>query len=429
MLYKIFTGPGLLLSVLLSVLLTLPVAADTAQNVFSHYQDALIQVQVIEKQTQRKSSIGSGFYVSEDLLITNYHVIANRVLSEQQYQLMASVNGQSQQTNAMVELDIVALDVVNDLALLRTSQLSSQPFRLAAALPLQGEQVFSLGNPHDLGMVVVPGTYNGYKQQSFYPRLHVTGSINPGMSGGPSVNALGEVIGVNVATGGNQLGFVVPMAEVASLLQQVPEQLPAISELKTQMLAQLLHNQQQMLSPLLSADWQMQALGKGRVPENIAPFIQCWGRANPPQQNEGLNTATAFCGQREEIFLSSQLNTGKIQMQFEWVDGSSLPALKFNQHYMAKIGYANADNRAGQRDVTEFSCHSDIVGLNQQATRVIFCVRAYKAYPGLFDALYLAATVAREQQGFISHFTLAGVSADNANAFARKFMEAVVWQY
>ena len=408
---------------LMLLLLAGQVQADTAQNVFSNYQQALLQVQVVENQTQRKSAIGSGFYVSENLLITNYHVVSEKIQADAQYQLVANVADAGLQP-----LDIIAVDVINDLALLRIPLAQDNQFKLAAQLPAQGEQVFSLGNPHDLGMVVVPGTFNGFKQQSFYPRLHVTGSINPGMSGGPSVNLQGEVIGVNVATAGNQIGFVVPVAQVAALLQRSSEQVPPIAELKQSIVEQLVANQQSMLQPLLNDDWQMRALGKGQVPDNIAAFVQCWGRSNQQDEDNDVASATAFCGQSEEIFLSHSLSTGKLEMQFEWLDGSALHPLKFNHHYQKLLAYANADNRAGQKDVTPFQCHSDMVSLNQLPTRSVFCVRAYKAYPGLYDALYIAATLIDGEQGFISHFTLAGVSQENAAAFTRKFMEAVIWQ-
>lgn len=413
--YRVFCG--------LVLVLAQPAMAETAQSVFSSYQDALIQIQVIENQTQRKSAIGSGFYVSNDLLITNYHVIAEKIQAEKQYQLMANLG-----TGTNQQLDIIAVDVINDLALLRAPQQQSRQFTLASGLPAQGEQVFSLGNPHDLGMVVVPGTFNGLKKESFYPRIHVTGSINPGMSGGPSVNSDGEVIGVNVATAGNQIGFVVPVDEVKALLASAGTAASDITTLKQHILQQLVANQQKMLNTLLSEDWTMQALGNGRVPENIAPFVQCWGRSTERQEENGIYSASASCGQSEEIYLSSSLTTGKLEMQFDWLDGKDLHPLKFNHHYQSRISYSGADNRAGKHDVTDFSCHSDIVALADEPTRVIFCVRAYKDYPELFDALYLAATVAGGQQGFISHFTLAGVTQDNAKAFARKFMEAVVWQ-
>lgn len=84
-------------------------------------------------------------------------------------------------------------------------------FIINGQLPTQGSTIYSLGNPHDLGMIVVPGTYNGLKQNSLYQKIHFTGSVNSGMSGGPLVNEGGEAMGVNVATAGNQLGFLVPL--------------------------------------------------------------------------------------------------------------------------------------------------------------------------------------------------------------------------
>ena len=37
-------------------------------------------------------------------------------------------------------------------------------FKLSDQKPIKGEKLFALGNPHDLGMIVVPGTYNGLKK-------------------------------------------------------------------------------------------------------------------------------------------------------------------------------------------------------------------------------------------------------------------------
>ena len=93
-------------------------------------------------------------------------------------------------------LELVNFDVVNDLALVKTKQpvSSALAFSLADALPQQGVPIYSLGNPHDFGMIVVPGTFNGLKTNSFYQRIHFTGSINPGMSGGPAVDGRGHVI-------------------------------------------------------------------------------------------------------------------------------------------------------------------------------------------------------------------------------------------
>jgi hypothetical protein len=60
--------------------------------------------------------------------------------------------------------------------------------------------------------------------------------------------------------------------------------------------------------------------------------------------------------------------------------------------------------------------------------KAIFCTRAYKKFPDLFDVLYLSASIDRDNEAIVSHFTIAGISQPNAMAFTRQFMEAVLWK-
>ena len=80
--------------------------------------------------------------------------------------------------------------------MLKTDYKAAKSFQLQQQTSVQGATVYSLGNPHDLGLIVVPGTYNGLQKHSFYPRIHFTGAVNAGMSGGPTVDAAGKVVGV-----------------------------------------------------------------------------------------------------------------------------------------------------------------------------------------------------------------------------------------
>ena len=52
---------------------------------------------------------------------------------------------------------------------------------------LKGDRVLAMGHPRDLGLSIVEGTYNGQVEHVLTPRLHFTGPLNPGMSGGPAV--------------------------------------------------------------------------------------------------------------------------------------------------------------------------------------------------------------------------------------------------
>ena len=59
--------------------------------------------------------------------------------------------------------------------------------------------------------------------------------------------------------------------------------------------------------------------------------------------------------------------------------------------------------------------------------RFVMCVRQYKGYQRLYDVLFLGSLMGESRAGLASHFALTGVSKENANAFARKFMELHEW--
>ena len=69
----------------------------------------------------------------------------------------------------------------------------------------QGERIYSLGNPLDVGFAVIEGTYNGLVERSFYPTIFFAGSLNPGVSGGPTLDQQGS-------GDGHQRGGARPMA-------------------------------------------------------------------------------------------------------------------------------------------------------------------------------------------------------------------------
>ena len=109
---------------------------------------------------------------------------------------------------------VLAIDVVHDLAVLDAGLRGRPSFVLGPVAVAQGNRLFSLGHPRDLGLSIVEGTHNGLLTHTLYPRIHLTGSLNPGMSGGPTIDEQGRVVGVNVSTAGNQVSFLVPADRV-----------------------------------------------------------------------------------------------------------------------------------------------------------------------------------------------------------------------
>ena len=408
-------------------------ATEQAEQLFNQLKPSLYQIKLIDKASGEKSSIGSGFQISDDgIIATNYHVISSYALHPKKYRIEYLDSG----GNAGL-LVLQSVDVINDLALVKRevdSEIDSKNnddinfFRLSETAPHKGEQLFSLGNPHDLGMIVVPGTYNGLKKESFNERIHFTGSINSGMSGGPVVNKQAEVVGINVATSGNSIGFLVPHDKLNDLYQAFLLTPPESIEL--QMAAQLTANQNKLMTAILNSPWQEKPLGKhGVIPIIDVPFIRCWGDSNADKADALILTAVANCSLDENTYLSSHFFTGSIEIEFRYMQAKDIGANKFYHLYEQQIAHAGAGNRAGKDNVTQYQCHHDLVMPDNQMinNKSIFCTRAYKKFPDLFDVLYLSASIDKDKQALVSHFTVAGVDQKNALAFTRKFMEAVSW--
>jgi len=409
-------------------LLSLPAhSQQTAQNLFGQYRNALYQIKIIELESGNKSSIGSGFQIDNSgNIVTNYHVVSEYVYNPDKFRIEYLAHDGSQG-----HLQLVDVDVVNDLALIRKVALTEQEnaFPIAQSLPEQGSAIYSLGNPHDLGMIVVPGTFNGLKKNSFYQRIHFTGSINPGMSGGPVVNELGEVMGVNVATAGNQIGFLIPLAKIQELLKSQHAQVLKNAQLKPRIQAQLLANQNRLFSLIDNHPWETSELGEAMVPSKITDFISCWGGSNTSDKEALYLSVENRCQLDEQIYLHHGLRTGGLELEFEWLDGKSLGEHRFYNFYSQSITGAGAGNNATKTDVTNYRCQQDkVTNINGVTNKTVFCLRAYKEFEQLYDVLFVAATLDHSQQGLISHYTLAGVSKESALVFTQKFMDAIAWQ-
>jgi S1-C subfamily serine protease len=186
---------------------------STADRVYASARPRLLQIRTLLDSAGRQASLGSGFLISADgLAVTNYHVVSQYALEPATYRLeYAAPDG----SHGAVKLR--AIDVVNDLAVVqlepREDDQSRQFFAFNARalegnMP-KGQRIYSMGNPLDLGFTIVDGTYNGLVERTYNERIHFSGAINPGMSGGPVVTTDGEIVGVNVAkhVGGELVSF------------------------------------------------------------------------------------------------------------------------------------------------------------------------------------------------------------------------------
>ena len=156
-----------------------------AEAVYATAPPRLLQIRTLLTSAGQQTSIGSAFLVSADgLAITNYHVVSHVVFEPNTYRLEYTAADGTQG-----EVHLLAVDMPNDLAIVRVDKHDAPFFTFNAAaisgeLP-KGERLYSMGNPLDLGFTIVEGTYSGLVDRSYIERIHFTGALNPGMSGGP----------------------------------------------------------------------------------------------------------------------------------------------------------------------------------------------------------------------------------------------------
>lgn len=152
---------------------------------------------------------GTGFFLTSTIIVTNRHVIELASSAEIKtsdgetidVQFIAGVNN---------DADIILLTIK------RSRKLILLP-KLAKAFPLEGEDIFVLGNPRGLEWSVSTGIVSAIRSEGNKQKfIQITAPISPGSSGSPLVNMHGEIIGIATATvtGGQNLNLAIPSEQV-----------------------------------------------------------------------------------------------------------------------------------------------------------------------------------------------------------------------
>lgn len=393
-------------------------AEQDAAKLFAQFKDRIFQIRLIDLEAESKSALGTGFLVAQDgLIATNFHVISELVNKPGKHRV-EFLDEQGEKG----DLELLDFDVINDLALLRAVDLGRAPLSLPDAIPTQGDTIYSLGNPYDIGFTVIPGTYNGIEEGSYYKHIHFSGSINAGMSGGPVLNSDGGVVGINVSSAGNQISFLVPADALRALIEDWQTDGEPVADHRERIREQLVANQKEMIDSFLDQEWQTESMGEATVLGEMQPFVKCWGGSS--DDDDLYKYVTSACRSDQHIFLGPRFSTGVISYQFFWLEADELGSQRFRSIYQAFFGDFIPDNIASEDDVGNYSCEEFFVTDDaDHVDKAILCVRAYREYSSLYDALYLRGSIDESDKAFISHFTLAGVDRDNISAFLERFQQ------
>ena len=178
--------------------------------------------------TQTQRALGSGFVIDKaGHIVTNYHVVRG-----------ANSIQVSFSNNEHFKAKVVGVDPSTDSAVLQVKVKS----RALKSLPLGnsdsvrvGDQVIAIGNPFGLDRSVTAGIVSAVQRRIEAPNqlsishvIQTDAALNHGNSGGPLLNAQGQVIGVNaqIETGGQSqgnvgIGFAIPINTIKDVVAEL----------------------------------------------------------------------------------------------------------------------------------------------------------------------------------------------------------------
>jgi serine protease Do len=401
----------------------LPPPSSSAQKLYSAAKGDLLQIRMLLKNGRSQSSVGSGFLIgTSNLVLTNYHVVSQLALDPEVY------TGEYSDTDGKSgPVELLAVDVLHDLAVVRINRNGTGFFTIPAhvAKLTQGQYLYSLGNPLDLGFAISEGAYNGVITRSFYEQLMFTGPINSGMSGGPNVTVDGTVAGINVSKrrDGELVSFLVPVRYAQELLAKVAAQTVTPKDFNPLIAQQLLAHQRSMIDRLLESKLAIKSIGPYLVPVRESEQVRCWGRSNVKAE-ASFTADTISCSMESAIYVSESQQTGHVAMSHQYVRSSTLDTVRFAALATTLFKVDDLGTNKDSR-LTGPSCTEQFIKTATLPLRAVMCVRAYRKFPGLYNFTLLTASTDDPKASLQSRIDALGVSYENGMRTTRAFLSSL----
>jgi hypothetical protein len=248
------------------------------------------------------------------------------------------------------------------------------------------------------------------------------------MSGGPTLDEAGRVIGINVATSGNEISFLVPAEHLSVILGRLKlRNFQAVDNFFTLISDQLLQDNLAFLKRITNEKWSHEKIGKFSVPSELSRSVRCWDSSRTPDADDLFRSFFTRCSNERSIYLDSGLEVGTLDYEYQWLESDELHPVRLYKRYE----YLNASvlgSNAGKDDVTNFSCNTRFVNIDEQDFKTTVCRRDYLNYTGLSDVLITMAMVGHESKGFILNLDMVGTDFNAALGLFQKMLGEFKWK-
>lgn len=399
-----------------------PATSENAGTILARVRPAVIQIKGFFGSNTAQAFHGTGFAVAPDgVFITNYHVVAEKVLYPDKYRLeYRAADGKTGR------ITVLAIDVRHDLAVVRAEGHAPAPLKLEPVVPGKGSRAYSVGFPLDVGLTITEGVSNGRVEDSFDPRIHYSGAINGGMSGGPALNVAGSVIGVNVSgyIFSQLVAFLVPAEHAQALLDGALKRKPVPGGVRKDVLVQLRGHAADLLGALDGA-MATQANAGYTLPAKLAPFIDC-SASGDPAPDRPVNVVSIRCTAKAGLYVQQGLFGGNLFYTHHLVSTSKLDAWRFARQLTDRA--VATGGRGSRRHVGPFACEDRIVSLKGFDAGVLVCVRSYRKLEGLYDFTVRVSSLNGSKRGFASHLDMYGLEFEPGMRFIKRYVDAMEWK-
>ena len=391
---------------------------------FEHYQPSIFQIRVINQATGQKTSIGSGFLVGDgSLLASNYHVVSDTIHKDKH--VLEYVDAEDNSGT----LSLIGVDVVHDLALLKADKPLGKPFDLGG-IPRQGEPLFALGNPHDLGFVIVDGINNGLLRKSARARILFSGSLNSGMSGGPTLNSRGEVVGVNVAflRRGNDISFVIPASYLQTLLEH---NAAGRDDMNAAITTQLFADNDAYFRDYLDTAWPHTRVGDFQVPMAMRDDVRCWDSSPEPDVDDVMGIESVTCFNDRSTFINNDVSVGEMGYSFTHFYARE-PILRARFYRLYATQYRMAFDKRPRRDYDDYQCRAEFLAVGGKTFKTTFCRQPSRHFArdgeAIEDVRMIAAQIGEAQEGLMVEVLINGIQSQLGRQVLAHILEQIQWQ-
>ena len=282
-------------------------------------------------------------------------------------------------------------------------------------------------------MTIVDGKYNGLLKKAIYERIQMSTPINGGMSGGPTVNSSGEVIGVNVSVlvGSDNISFSVPGDKASSMLKNYKKSGKALDEKDTDKTVekQLKEIEISLMSDLKGNKKDTTELGQWHY-ATPPKSLKCWTTSKINKKKEYERNRQS-CYLRDAAYIRSGHYSGSYELKHTTVKNLKFNGIQFYnyiEYLFDNISIAENIylNYYKSDDLSGYSCNETvIVNDNNIPFKLVYCINTFLRYEGLYRAKVRAASLSGSDTAIIFTAKLDGFSAENIKNFIKEQLSSI----